>query len=286
MSKCVIPISHGHYTSIILKTGLFWSKVLNLDPLIFHVLSGDKNLELSDALNHELKLRIQEIRNVINQKAIKNLHKVIEDNGGTPNVIDSSYVLYGDVHSSIKEQISEHEGKILILGPKTRNEWGELFLGSNTERLLKILDIPVLVAKEERAISPDKIFWPSDLTDLADSVLEWIIKFSKVFHSEIHLCHVVRTNSYLKNYDYHAKLEEVEKTLKENRVNYNIEIIENYQGSVEGQIKLACENANADLVVFGAKRKRSVLDLFLGGVEEYLIHNIKQSFFLVNVPKE
>ena len=280
MLVCGIPISHGHYTRLTLRAGFSWSLALGIESFVFHVLSSDMNLELSDTLNSEWKAKVEEIRKLFDLKAIEKVHKAISDCGGDRKQIKNSAVLHGKVIDAILEETKNKHFSFLVLGPKTRNDWGELFLGSNTERLLKMSSVPVLVTKTESAVHPKNVFWATDLSDLADETIKWIIKLKNAFQIKLTLCHVKRTG-----HNYQEKLDQIEQIIIDQKCSHQIRILEDNKKNVGETLISEINAGDFDLVVFGAKRNRNVLDLFLGSVEEYLIHNIKQSFFLINVPR-
>lgn len=277
MKKLGIPISHGHFTSLVLKTGLNWAKCLGMSEYIFHVLNADASLEISDTLNHEWKMKMEEIRDLYTKKALEKTYHAIEQAGGKRSLVKNSSIVYGKVIDSVLKEIKNQDLSFLILGPKTHNEWGELFLGSTTERVIKLAKIPILVAKNEGVIQPKNVFWAADLSKTTHETLQWIVKLREVFSIKLTICHVE------KNDKYQQKLDEVETALKKISCPFETKVINGGHGNTGELIIEEVQKGDYDLVVFGAKRKHNILDLFLGSVEEYLIHNIEKSFLIINV---
>jgi len=276
MNKMGIPISHGYYTPLVLKTALHWADTLGMLKHVFHVINVGADLEISDTINHEWKMKVEEIRDIYISNALKKTYRAVDEAGGDRKLIKDSSIICGKIIDSILKEVKDKDLSFLVLGPKTHNEWGELFLGSTTERLLKATKIPILVVKNEDVVKPKNVFWATDLLDSVDESLKWIIKLNQAFSINLTICHV-KTNE-----NFQQKLNDIENELNKIKCPFQVAVIDGAHKNVGELIVKETQQNEYDLIVFGAKRKQSILSLFLGSTEEYLIHNIDKSFLLIN----
>lgn len=283
MSNLIMAISLGPFTDSVLKTGFNWSKILQIRPNIIHIHPGESDLQNNALINEKFRASLMELRedlNInLNEEIIKHIQKLDKNITLFPN----TKVRFGKVIKNINEEIGSRKAKLLIMGTHSKEKWSNIFLGSTTERILKLSEIPVLIIKDDRAIAPKKIFWASDLTELADYVFEWVKLISSSFNADINFCHVLR-NSLSKD-EAKKKMEKFEYKLKMEGITYSSHLIPSDSREISEKLINEINNQKPDLVILGARQKQFLKSLFIGNIEEFLMNNLDTSFLLVKMPK-
>jgi nucleotide-binding universal stress UspA family protein len=166
-----------------------------------------------------------ELESVYNDNIIKivteKLNKVAEKWAGKGFEVTSE-VKYGKPFDSIQETIATEEADLIVMGSKGATGIKEMFVGSNTERVIRFAKVPVLTIKQEVNFNEiTELLFATDFT--ADKSLEFAKKIQKMFDLRIRLLKVYNTNDWaliertalekleefgieqgLKNYSYHA----------------------------------------------------------------------------------
>jgi len=144
MKKIIVPIDFSEYSEYALRTAAKLAKKNNSEILALHM------LEMSDALLTKTDTQQQ-------QKAIFFL-KLVEQRFNT--FLDKPYlkdipvipiIKHFKVFSEVNDVAKENDVDLIVMGSHGSSGFKEFFVGSNTERVVRNADIPVLVVKHDVA---------------------------------------------------------------------------------------------------------------------------------------
>jgi len=114
-------------------------------------------------------------------------------------------VTLGNTSDEIARQAHDHGVDLVITATHGRSGLKRFFLGSVTERLMRVLPCPLLILRgsEERAdpYTPrqfpfKKILVGCDFSTDANLALEYSLSMAQEFESELHLVHVIEPSGY------------------------------------------------------------------------------------------
>jgi nucleotide-binding universal stress UspA family protein len=101
------------------------------------------------------------------------------------------------------DQIVEHEllktADLIVMGTNGTNGVGEDIIGSNTEKIIRKSECPVLAIREgaEKTFNPHKMVFASTFYGEVYDRFDAIKKFAQLFNSEIHLLHVNTPSDFM-----------------------------------------------------------------------------------------
>lgn len=140
MKKIIVPIDFSEHSEYALKTAAKLAKKNNAELLALHMLEmSDIILSASDGLQNQkavffFKLAEQKFENFLKKDYLKDI-KV------TP------IVKHFKVFSEVNDVAKKHNADLIVMGSHGTSGVMEFFVGSNTERVVRNADIPVLVVK-------------------------------------------------------------------------------------------------------------------------------------------
>ncbi|MGA1226153.1 MAG: universal stress protein [Tamlana sp.] len=142
MKKIIVPIDFSKHSEYALKTAVKLAKKYNSEVLALHMLEmSDLMLTASDGLQYEkanffIKLSEQKFEKFLKKDYLKDI-KV------TP------IIKHFKVFSEVDDVAKKHNADLIVMGSHGASGMKEFFVGSNTERVVRNADIPVLVVKNK-----------------------------------------------------------------------------------------------------------------------------------------
>lgn len=106
--------------------------------------------------------------------------------------INAVQVLQFDgIYDTIATQAQEHEIDLIVMGSHGDSGVHEVFIGSNTEKVVRLANCPVLTIKgKHKDFAPKEIVFASNFYGEAKDNFERISSFVKIFGSHVHLLKV------------------------------------------------------------------------------------------------
>lgn len=188
-----------------------------------------------------------------------------------------------NVYGSIVEQADEIDADLIVMGSHSRSLLNKYLIGSNTDRVIRLANCPVLSVKEEqKSFDIKHIAFASNFYGESYTVFEKLLKFSKVFDAKIHLVKVITPSHFEPTYvsqklmdDFANKFE-----LENFSMNtYNDEKIEN------GINRFASE-VDADLIAIETHGGSSIVQLISGSVSESVLERTQLPVLTIKIKDE
>jgi nucleotide-binding universal stress UspA family protein len=142
MKKIIVPIDFSEHSEYALKTAAKFAKRYNAELLALHMLEmSDVMLSASDGLQHQkaaffLQLAEQKFETFLDKDYLKGVNL-------TP------IIKHFKVFSEVNDVALKNDVDLIVMGSHGTSGMKEYFIGSNTERVVRNADIPVLVVKNE-----------------------------------------------------------------------------------------------------------------------------------------
>src|SRR5690606_33728007 len=142
MKKIIVPIDFSDYSDYALETAARMAKRYGAEVLALHMLEmSDAVYTSSDVEHHEkivffLKLAEQKFDKFLEKDYLRGV-KV------TP------IVKHFKVFSEVSSVAKAHDVDLIVMGSHGASGLTEIFVGSNTEKVVRYSDIPVLVVKSK-----------------------------------------------------------------------------------------------------------------------------------------
>ena len=142
MKKIIVPIDFSEHSEYALKTAAKLAKKSNAELLVLHM------LELSDIILTESDSQQQQ-KAVFFLKLVEQKFEAFLDKDYLKDVNLIPIVKHYKVFSEVNDVAKEHDADLIVMGSHGTSGFKEFFVGSNTERVVRNSETPVLVIKNE-----------------------------------------------------------------------------------------------------------------------------------------
>lgn len=172
MKKIIVPIDFSAHSDYALEAASMLAKRHNAQILALHMLEiSDSMLINSDNEQHAkavffLKLAEKKFDSFLDKDYLKDVDVV-------------PIVKHFKVFSEVSQVADEHNADLIVMGSHGTSGFSEIFVGSNTEKVVRHSDVPVLVIKNK----PEKMDYKTVIfaSDFSDEAIKPYINASRMF---------------------------------------------------------------------------------------------------------
>lgn len=262
MKKIIIPIDFSEHLEYALQTAAKLAKKYDAELLALHMLEmSDIMLTASDGLQNQktaffLQLAEQKFENFLKKD-------YLEDVKVTP------IIKHFKVFSEVNDVAIKQEADLIVMGSHGASGLKEYFVGSNTERVVRNSNIPVLVVKNNVPdVNFDVIAFACDFSEeTIKPYLNAVKMFSKV-DTKLYLVHVNLPSDKFKSsleiekrvVNFFTKAEKKLDKMKD------VHYVSDY--SVEEGVLNCANKIGADLIVMPTHGRKGLAHFFEGSIGE------------------
>lgn len=192
MKKIIVPIDFSKYSEYALKTAALLSKKSDVVIYALHMLDMQEvNLSQSLEYNQEktmffLKLAEKRFKEFLQKDYLKNV-KIVP------------VVKHFKVFSELNSVAKEIKADLIVMGSHGANGFKEFFMGSNTEKVIRYSDVPVLVIKNELSdVNFIDIVIATDFSDESIEAFQKMLASLMFLNARKHLLYVNLPNEKFK----------------------------------------------------------------------------------------
>lgn len=178
-------------------------------------------------------------------------------------------VQHHQAFSGIIESAKKENSDLIVMGSHGASGLKELFVGSNTEKVVRTSDIPVLVIKDyETTFSPRKMIFACNFVDDCLDAFSKANDMANSLNSEIELLYVnTPSENFKSSTDINARVKSfLEKSNVNNASNIPFHVFNDY--SVEDGILHFSEENNADLIAIPTHGRKGIAHMLMGSIGE------------------
>lgn len=172
--------------------------------------------------------------------------------------------------NKIKRTIQEDAVDLVVMGSKGSSGLDEFLIGSNTEKVVRTADCPVLTVKNrQHEFDVREIVLASDFKREAGQAMERFKIFQELFGARLHLVYINTPGAFESSGNLYRKLEDAAK--RYGLLNYSINI---YNDTVEedGILHFA-QDIRADLIMMATHGRTGLAHLLSGSIAEDLVNH-------------
>lgn len=267
MKNIIVPIDFSEHSEYALKTAAKFASKYNANILALHMLEmSDLILTASEGLQYEkarffIKLSEQKFDTFLEKDYLKGL-----------NVIP--IIKHFKVFSEVDDVATIHDADLIIMGSHGTSGLKELFVGSNTERVVRYAKIPVLVVKnKEIDINFKTVVFACDFSE--NNIKPYInaVNFFDKINTNMQLVYVNLPNEHF------LSSTEMEKKVASffSKTNTNIEKMKDVHYvsdyTVENGILNFSFKIGADIIAIPTYGKKGLAHFFQGSIGEDLANH-------------
>ncbi len=262
MKTILVPVDFSKHSEYALEVAASLAKKQNAEIIVLHMmglnesfLTKDEKQEVFNAI-YFMKLTKQKFDELLNKDFLKGIEV-------------KEVVKTHKVFSEINEIAKEYEADLIVMGSHGAAGIKEVFVGSNTEKVVRTADLPVLVIKER--ITDFKIDDAVFVTDFNIETLNSFIKarnFFKVFNVEPKILFVNIPEKFLSTSEMELKAYNflIDAGMDNKEFKKNVIFYDDY--TAERGIYNFCNEAEMDAIAIPTHGRKGLGHFFLGSVGE------------------
>jgi nucleotide-binding universal stress UspA family protein len=166
-----------------------------------------------------------------------------------------------------------HDADLIVMGSHGSNGFQEMFIGSNTEKVVRNSDVPVLVIKrEEGDFNANDFVFASDFSEEIKKPFEKVVGFANKFNSHLHLVTINTPNNFKSTRVAQKAMDEFVAEFKISNCSTHI-----YNDvNVEKGILHFAKSIDADIIGMSTHGRKGLSHFFNGSISEDLVNHAKR----------
>jgi nucleotide-binding universal stress UspA family protein len=267
MKKILVPTDFSKSAENALKVAAQIAKNNDGEIFLLHMLELPTTGNDAISMSHDIpelmffkNAAIAKLESLINAEYLKDL-KVTK-------IIQFEMAFEGIIKNG-----ENHNVDLIVMGSHGASGFQEMFIGSNTEKVVRNSNVPVLVIKhEDDNFKPEKFVFASDFSDEIKKPFEKVVAFANKFNSHLHLVNINTPNNF-KSTKVAQKI--MDEFIKDFDIkNYTTHIYNDI--NVEKGILHFAKSINADLIGMSTHGRKGISHFFNGSISEDLVNHAKR----------
>ncbi|MFY0630178.1 MAG: universal stress protein [Flavobacteriaceae bacterium] len=180
-------------------------------------------------------------------------------------------IRFQNPYEGIKEYAKKIDASLIVMGAQGMSDFDEMIIGSNTEKIVRTSEIPVIVVKTDaKKFKLKNLVFASNFKEESKIAFEKFLNFSNHFKSKIHL---LKVNTIGKFESTAVTKEKIKEFIKDFELPKNTINVYNDTSVVKGITNFSKE-LNADLIALSTHGRSGLSGLFNGSITKSLSKNV------------
>jgi nucleotide-binding universal stress UspA family protein len=267
MKKILIPTDFSKYADQAIQVGAQIAKKHNCEIVLIHMLELPG--QMNDAITGETS--IPEII-LYKRKAVQILEN-IKNRPYLQGIPITEVVRLDGAYEGITSYSNKNNIDLIVMGSHGTAGIEEIFVGSNTEKVVRLSNIPVLVIKKElKEFDVKNIVFASDFSEEIKKPFQKFLEVAKIFDSKINLVTISTPNSF-------KTTAVAEKIMKDFVAEFNVPNISMNiynDTNIEKGIINYSNTIDADLIGICTHGRTALSHFFNGSISEDLVNHVSK----------
>jgi nucleotide-binding universal stress UspA family protein len=267
MKRILVPTDFSDHAENALRTAAIIAKKTNSEILILHMLEIPS--QMNDAITGaagipEIMFFIKKANEILEEATKKEFLK---------DIPITKHVKFEKASEGILSFLKKYEIDLIVMGSKGISGIEEILIGSNTEKVVRQSDVPVLVVKNDKInLDQPNFVFASDFSSETKAPFQKMIDFAKIFDAKITLVTICTPNSFKSTIV--ARRLTAEFIAQFDITNYTTHLYNDT--NVEKGILNFSSEIDADLIGLCTHGRTGLAHFFTGSISEDLVnHAIK-----------
>ncbi|AYN06303.1 universal stress protein [Flavobacterium sp. 140616W15] len=191
MKRILVPTDFSEHAENALKVAAQIAKKNNSEIILLHT------LELPSQMNDAITGGISIPETMLFMKKANEMLAKIAERPYLDGLSITEMAKLDRPAEGIAKVSNEHEIDLIVMGSHGSSGFEELVIGSNTEKVVRHSEVPVLVIKQHtKDFKTTNFVFASDFSKEIEKPFKKLIEFAKFFDSKLHLVMICTPNSF------------------------------------------------------------------------------------------
>ncbi|MGB2327060.1 MAG: universal stress protein [Flavobacteriaceae bacterium] len=266
MYKILVPVDFSKKSEFAVKMSAQIGKKIKSEIHLLHLVELPSGIvDMGAGSNFSIPASMMYLRKV--KEKIIHLKNTFFDND---HIIKYS-IKFENPFEGIRNYTQKNDINLIVMGSKGVSDFEEMIIGSNTEKVVRTSNIPVVVVKTDNdKFKFKKLVFASNFDDENKAAFVDFLAFAKKFNSQIHLLKINTISNFESSYTTHKKIKDFVKgfNLKKKTIS-----IYNDASVVKGIINFGKE-IDADVIALTTHGRSGLSSLFNGSIAKSVSKNV------------
>lgn len=272
MKKIIIPVDFSQHSEFALETAAALAKKHNSELIIMHMLELSESIfsASSSERNEETAFMLM----VTNKKFESFLDKPYLE-----GITITPMIKHHKVLKEVDQVASELKADLVVMGSRGHNDYDGVFLGSNTEKVVRHSKTPLLVVKSKpKSIDFDHVVIATDFKPESVSAVTSAMELLNSLAKKVTLLHINLPNAhFLSTNEIEEKISNFLTLSKHEEWKDHVVLIADY--NVENAILGYANKHKIDAIGMITQGRTGLNHLFGGSISEDLVNHSKLPVF-------
>ena len=266
MYKILVPVDFSKKSEFAVKMSAQIGKKIKSEIHLLHLVELPSGIvDMGAGSNFSIPASMMYLRKV--KEKIIHLTNTFFD---SDHIIKYS-IKFENPFEGIRNYTQKNDINLIVMGSKGVSDFEEMIIGSNTEKVVRTSNIPVVVVKTDNdKFKFKKLVFASNFDDENKAAFVDFLAFSKKFNSQIHLLKINTISNFESSYTTHKKIKDFVKGFNLKRKTITIY---NDASVVKGIINFAKE-IDADVIALTTHGRSGLSSLFNGSIAKSVSKNV------------
>ncbi|WP_417885223.1 universal stress protein [Zunongwangia sp.] len=261
MKKILVPTDFSQEAQYALEAAASLARKFKAEIFLLHML--DMPFSLIDPVGGEAKNKFPE--SIFYMKLAHKKFTELKQQEFLKDIQITEAVQFNYAFKGITAFANENNCDLIVMGSHGTSGFKDVFVGSNSEKVVRSSEKPVLVIKKQPTnFTIKKILLAIDKEIDNQNSLNKAINFAKLMNAELHLVFVNTPNNFVTSKEAYT---EIEKLVKKEDLESLKTHIYNDVNIEEGILNFA-EDLNADVIALSTHGRKGLAHFFNGSISE------------------
>lgn len=265
MKKILVPTDFSEHAEYALKVAAQIAKKNNAEIILLHMLElPHQGGDAGTGAGHD----VPEIM-LFKNRAIERLEDLMDEDY-LDGIEVSEAIQFEKAFDGVLKITKKNNIDFIVMGSHGASGFNEMFIGSNTEKVVRYSDVPVLVIKNETDVfNADNFVFASDFSGEVKKPFEKMMEFAASYGSHLNLVMINTPNSFKATHVAEKIMSDFMKNF--NYPNYSMHIYNDV--NIEKGILNFSNSKKADIIGMCTHGRTGFAHFFNGSISEDLVNH-------------
>jgi nucleotide-binding universal stress UspA family protein len=276
MKRILVPTDFSAYAEDALQAAAQIAKKNNSEIFLLHMLELPH--QMSDAITGGSS--IPEV--MLFMEKSQEMFEKIKERSYLKDIPITEAVQFEKAFDGIITFSKKNKIDLIVMGSHGTSGFEEMLIGSNTEKIVRHSEVPVLVIKKSKDIfKTDTIIFASDFSKEAKKPFKKLVKFAAIFDSYLHLVMICTPNSF-------KTTTVAEKIMKDFVSDFEIKKYNTHiynDANIERGILNFTNSINGNIIAMCTHNRTALSHFFNGSISEDLVNHANKPVLAFKIQK-
>ena len=189
------------------------------------------------------------------------------------DIVVHEMVDFHEIFKGVFHKCKKHKIDLVVMGSNGVNGLREMLIGSNTEKVVRTSETPVLVIKKEhKTFKVNNFVFASDFHEESKGAYKRAVKFAKLLNAKLHLLMVNTPNRFITTDHANERMQYFTNSFDFSKNSINI-----YNDlTIEKGVMNFSQSIKADLIGMSTHGRQGISHFFNGSISEDLVNHAKR----------